>query len=90
MLDQRTIQSFLLSKNPAWGMIKSAFIAFLIWQIMKKYTKQSMSGLPVFYKKVLKKGNKIIWHDELSNTYAVEDGNDITPFDTLDKAKSNM
>ena len=89
MVNASDIQKFLKSQNPAWNMAKIMFISWLILKILDSHKKQSVE-IPKDYNIIEKKGQKTIWFDPKSNTYAVEEPNKITPFSNIEDARKHL
>lgn len=80
MINIETIQLFLKKINPNWSFVKIAFISYLMLNLLKR--NESLNSNYI----VIKTGsNYKIWQDKVSNTFALEQNEIITPFDTLDE-----
>lgn len=80
MIDLDIIKEFLRKVNPTWSFVKIAFIAYLMYQIIKR-----QESINSNYKVIKTGSNYKIWQDKVSNIFALEQDNIITPFDTLDE-----
>ena len=89
MINIQTIQKFLKSQNPSWNITKIMFVGWLILRILDSHKKQSID-IPKDYDIIEKKGNKTLWFDAKSNTYAIQGPNDITPFNNIQDAKKHL
>ena len=77
MISLIVIQDFLRKLRPTWSFVKIAFVAYLMYQLLKRH----MQSVNPNYSVIKQTSRYKIWYDKQSNTYAIELDNKIIPYD---------